>query len=164
MMPDSCPTCVDGDLRLTSEGAIGTLRSFSKLRDQAEWAAGLLDYGFDSFNFDDLDSDPETATFEVKWEQAACRRGCCGTETKYGRVPLRYLWMPYDDVRADIVRLKAAMTEAAAEVKRKKELADKIRQAQAQVETAKLFAGMALNAAKNLSDAEASLAALRGAS
>lgn len=159
-IPDECPTCGHYlDATPTKEGWQASIRAAQVLYSRAESVADLLDYGHESIRFDY--SDREDGTFEVTWESANCRCGCSGYSTHTKSIPTRYLWMSASDIRTELAAQKAVEEAKAAEVARKKALAE----AEAALARAQARAGTAAaEAARALVEAERQLAALQGAS
>lgn len=123
------------------------------LKERAENVASLLDYGCDRISFADTNFDDPNSTFSVFWEETW---NYGGYDSHDKDIPARYLWMTDEDIQAELDAKKAAADAEA------RQLA--IKQAEKAAEWARFTARTAAaTAEKALAQAEANLAALRGA-
>lgn len=146
----------DGRIRtslLSVDDCKMALAMHNALTERAKHVANLLDHGYDCISFVDTNFDDPNSTFSTLWEETWSYGG---HENHYEDIPARYLWMTDEDIQAEIDAEKAA---ADAEARR---LA--IKQAEEAAERARYIARTAAaTAEKALAEAEANLAALRGA-
>lgn len=125
--PRQCTSCWDS-LVDDKDTIVGILSLYEGITDRISGICRVLGYDDEHIDFEGTRFDePDTATFEVSWEQAACGRGCCGYETITKKIPLRYLW------DADWADQHKAAQEAERKAKEEADRQKKIREAQKQV-------------------------------
>ena len=149
------PEC-EGRLQIVLDGVSDTelaLAMHRALTDRAHSVAGILDYGSETLKFDDADFDDPKSEFSTSWVETWAYGG---REHHHEYIPTRYLAMPDEDIKAEL------QAKAGAEAALARQQA--IRHAEAVADKARLAAASAAETAERaLAEAEANLAALRGA-
>ena len=111
--PQQCPECYDPLTPSDEETVRAALNMYEGLYERAARIAKAHGYGCDTIEFG-----PDA--FEVKWEERACARGCCGYETHYKTISMHYLWT--GDWETQINAAIAAEKQAQEEVEKQKKL------------------------------------------
>ena len=116
--PQQFPECYDSLTPSDEETLRAALGMYEGLYERAARIAKAHGYGCEEITFD-------KDTFEVKWEERACSRGCCGYDTHYKTLSMHYLWTSDWETQIKAAQEAEALAQAEAEKQKKKETARK---------------------------------------